>query len=59
MSFWFIQNQSLPLGFDHGIYAHLVNIMESSQNIDGIPTYLKSQYEPFSRTFFYVLSLFL
>jgi hypothetical protein len=56
---WTVQNNALPLGFDHGIYQHLTNVIEKSAEIDSLPTYLKYQYEPFSGVFFYTLSWFI
>lgn len=54
--FWYIQNSWLPLWYDHGAYKHFVNLLAENQNLENIPTYLKYQFEPFSGTFFYVLT---
>ena len=59
MIFWFIQNHSLALGYDHGAYSHFVNLLSQGQKIDQLPVYLQHQFEPFSGTFFYVLTEFI
>jgi hypothetical protein len=59
MTVWFFQNGWLPLGFDHGIYAHLVNRIGQDGFLTHLPTYLHYQYEPFSGVFFYNLTAFI
>ncbi len=54
--FWYIQNGGLPLGFDHGSYKHLINLLAENNGLETIPRYLKYQFEPFSGTFFYSLT---
>lgn len=56
LTFWYAQNRWLPLGYDHGAYKHLVNLLSDNQNLEQLPTYLKYQFEPFSGTFFYSLT---
>ncbi len=59
MTVWFFQNRWLPLGFDHGVYAHLINRIEQSGFLSNLPSYLRHQYEPFSGVFFYNLNTFI
>ncbi len=56
--FWYIQNGGLPLGYDHGAYKHIINLLWENQNLQDLPKYLKHQFEPFSGTFFYSLTAF-
>lgn len=59
MIFWYIQNRWLALGYDHGAYKHFIDLLSSTQDIRQLPVYLQHQFEPFSGTFFYVLSEFI
>ena len=56
--FWFFQNELLPLGYDHGVYKHLINVLSMDQGITQLPEYLKYQFEPFSWVFFYSTTTF-
>lgn len=56
LAFWYIQNGGLPLGYDHGAYKHLVNLLSRNNGLEELPQYLKHQFEPFSGTFFYSLT---
>lgn len=56
--FWYIQNGWLPLGYDHGSYKHLINLLSENNTLEELPQYLKHQFEPFSGTFFYSLTAF-
>jgi len=58
MIFWYIQNGGLPLGYDHGAYKHLINLLSENNNLEGLPRYMKHQFEPFAGTFFYSLTAF-
>lgn len=57
--FWYHQNFGLPLGYDHGAYRHLINLLGINQDTGHLPTYLQYQFEPFSWTFFYSISTFI
>jgi len=59
MTLWFFQNGWLPLGFDHGIYAHLINRIAQDGFLTHLPSYLQYQHEPFSGVFFYNLTTFI
>lgn len=59
MIFWYIQNHWLALGYDHGAYKHFIDLLSSAHDIRQLPEYLQHQFEPFSGTFFYVLSEFI
>lgn len=56
LTFWYAQNSGLPLGYDHGAYKHLINLLAENNDIGALPTYLQYQFEPFSGTFFYSLT---
>lgn len=58
MIFWFIQNQWLPLGFDHGAYKHFTYLLARANTITELPLYIQDRFEPFSGTFYYILSEF-
>ena len=58
MIVWYVQNNDLPLGFDHGIYSHLTHTIQNSGNVYSIPDYLRYQYEPSSGTLLYALTKF-
>lgn len=50
------QNHGIPLWFDHGAYSHLIQILAANGNIETMPTYIQSQFEPFSGIFFYTIT---
>lgn len=56
LTFWYAQNSGLPLGYDHGAYRHLINLLTVNSDLDELPTYLQHQFEPFSGTFFYSIT---
>lgn len=56
VTYWYIQNSGLPLGYDHGAYKHLVNLLAVNSDVGDLPQYLQYQFEPFSGTFFYHLT---
>lgn len=50
-------NSGMPLWYDHGAYRHFVHLISTWKAIHDIPMYLQQQFEPFSGTFFYALSV--
>lgn len=51
-----INNQNIPLGFDHGPYKYFISLYEAHNGqISELPKNLQSQFEPFSGAFFFYL----
>lgn len=47
-----INNQNMPLGFDHGPYKYFISLYEShGGQISQLSQTLRTQFEPFSGTF--------
>lgn len=52
-------NGGIPLWYDYGAYKHFIKLLSEGNSINMLPLYIQRQFEPFSGTFFYTLSIWL
>lgn len=53
--FWLIQNNQMPVGYDHGAYREFINLLQNGSEYYSLRTYLQVQFEPFSWALFYYM----